>query len=351
MYRVIQWASGSLGRTALRRIIDHPDLELVGLYVYDAAKAGLDAGLIAKRPATGILATRDIDRILALDADVVLHTPRLSMPYDAQNRDVERLLGSGKNVISTAGFHFPQAHGESYAGPLRAACRRGNATLAGMGLNPGFLVERLALVLSGLCARIDEIDVSEVADASHMPSPEFVFDTMGFGADPAELDLSSSDFSTLYSTLYGEVFAAAAQALGTRVETVAPLHRVTIAKQELRIAAGVIPAGRVAATEWCWQARLADGPALRLSILWTAAPEHTAALATGAHWRIQIRGRPSVNLAFDFGDEPGMPPLRATTDAAVAVAVRAIPDVCAAPPGFFSYPAPAPFCARFAPRA
>lgn len=349
MYRVIQWASGSLGRTALRRIIDHPDLELVGLYVYDQAKAGLDAGRIAKRPATGVLATGDIDAILALDADVVLHAPRLSLPYEAQNRDVERLLASGKNVISTAGFHFPEAHGERYAGALRAACRRGNSTLAGMGLNPGFLVERLAMALSGLCARIDEIDVSEVADASHMPSPEFVFDTMGFGADPAELDLAASDFSTLYSTLYGEVFAAAAHALGTRVETVAPEHRVTLAKQELQVAAGVIPAGRVAATEWCWVARLADGPVMRLSILWTAAPEHTGRLAAGAHWRIEIKGRPSVRLAFEFGDEPGAPPLRATTDAAVAVAIRAIPDVCAAPPGFFSYPALAPFRARFPP--
>ena len=44
MFRVVQWATGAMGRTALRRIIDHPDLELAGVYVYGAAKAGLDAG-------------------------------------------------------------------------------------------------------------------------------------------------------------------------------------------------------------------------------------------------------------------------------------------------------------------
>ena len=35
MRKVVQWATGSVGRTALRRIIDHPDLQLVGLLVHD----------------------------------------------------------------------------------------------------------------------------------------------------------------------------------------------------------------------------------------------------------------------------------------------------------------------------
>src|SRR5687767_2162842 len=105
MYRVIQWATGSMGRTSLRRIIDHPDLQLVGLFVYDERKSGRDAGDIARRAPTGVLATRRIEDILALDADVVIHTPRLSQPYSKQNDAVIQLLASGKNVVSTAGFH------------------------------------------------------------------------------------------------------------------------------------------------------------------------------------------------------------------------------------------------------
>ena len=123
-----------MGRTALRRIIDHPDLELVGCYVYSDAKAGRDAGEIAKRPATGVIASNDIEAILALDADVVIHTPRITLPYDAMNADVARLLASGKNVLSTAGFHYPAAHGPAYTHPLLAACHRGQASLAGLGV-------------------------------------------------------------------------------------------------------------------------------------------------------------------------------------------------------------------------
>ncbi|MBC7504362.1 MAG: hypothetical protein H7267_01310, partial [Sandarakinorhabdus sp.] len=88
MVRVVQWATGAMGRTSLRRIIDHPDLELAGVLVYDQAKAGLDAGTIARRPATGIFATADIDAILATPADVAIHTPRTTLPYAALVPDV-----------------------------------------------------------------------------------------------------------------------------------------------------------------------------------------------------------------------------------------------------------------------
>lgn len=63
--RVAQWATGAIGKTALRGIIDRPDLELVGLYVYSDAKAGRDAGDIARRAPTGVIATRDVDEIIA----------------------------------------------------------------------------------------------------------------------------------------------------------------------------------------------------------------------------------------------------------------------------------------------
>ena len=46
-YKVIQWATGNVGQLALRGIIEHPDLELVGLLVHSADKAGRDAGEIA----------------------------------------------------------------------------------------------------------------------------------------------------------------------------------------------------------------------------------------------------------------------------------------------------------------
>ncbi len=43
-YRVVQWATGNIGSHSLRAVIAHPNLDLVGLYVYSEDKAGRDAG-------------------------------------------------------------------------------------------------------------------------------------------------------------------------------------------------------------------------------------------------------------------------------------------------------------------
>lgn len=347
MYRVIQWATGSVGRTALRRVIDHPDLELVGLYVYDPAKVGRDAGDIAKRPPTGVRATDRIEEILALEADVVLHTPRISVPYTDQNAVVERLLASGKNVISVNGFYLPEVHGEDYAGPLRAATQRGHATLAGIGLNPGFVAERIALALTGLMAKLEAIECREVVDASFIPAADFVFEVMGFGSDPAAGDITRGPLARMYTALYAETFGYVARMLGTTVATLEPDHRLTLAPRDLAIAAGTLRQGTVAATEWRWHADFADGRRMTHALLWTADPALHGE-RDAAHWQVRLRGRPNVELSFRVEDpDPAAPASRAAMDATAAVLVRAIPEVCAAPAGFYRLPAVLPFRERF----
>lgn len=350
MYRVVQWATGAVGRTALRRVIDHPDLQLIGVYVYDSNKVGLDAGVIARRPSTGITATNRIADIIALEPDVVIHTSRLTDPYELQNADVVRLLASGIDVISTAGFHDPSCHGVAFAGPLRAACETGRSTLAGLGLNPGFIAERLAVLLTGMCAQLNSVACYEIADASNMASSEFVFGMMGFGADPATRDITQGRLPALYSELFMEVFHTVARALGTQIVTLEPQHRVTLAPHDVSIKAGVIRAGTVAATEWHWRAALASGVTLLHSVTWTADPRlQGLAARDAALWRVEIDGRPKVHMSIAIEDpDPTAPHMRAATDATIALVIQAIPDVCAAPAGFYQPPAIGAFRARLA---
>jgi hypothetical protein len=345
MYRVAQWATGSMGRTALRRIIDHPDLELVGVYVYDEKKVGRDAGELVRRPPTGIRATHRIEELIASRPDVVLHAPRLSEPYERQNLEVIELLGAGINVISTAGFHYPAGHGAAYWAPLLAACERGGSTLAGLGLNPGFIGERLGVLLTGMCASFTSLSCFEIADASSMTAPEFVFGLMGFGSDPAVRDIRQGPLARLYESLFGEVFHAVAAALGTRVVRLVPDHALTLAPTDVTIRAGVIRAGTVAATEWRWRGEFADGRFMVHSVVWTADPTwHGAVKSNAAQWKIEIQGRPNVRVQIAIEDpDPAAPHMRAATDATVAIAIQAIPAVCAAPPGFYQVPVPGAF--------
>lgn len=72
--RVIQWTTGKVGKLSLRGVLDDPRLELVGVYAFSEEKAGSDAGALCGRPDIGVLATTDIDALLALKADTVIYT-------------------------------------------------------------------------------------------------------------------------------------------------------------------------------------------------------------------------------------------------------------------------------------
>jgi 4-hydroxy-tetrahydrodipicolinate reductase len=112
---VIQWATGNVGAAALRAVARHPDLELAGVLVHDPAKAGRDAGELCGLDPLGVAATADVEEILSLDADCVLHMPlpsaRIGDDPERDLADLCRVLESGKNAITTVGYVYPRAYG------------------------------------------------------------------------------------------------------------------------------------------------------------------------------------------------------------------------------------------------
>ena len=86
--RVIQGATGGVGRGAIDAIATHPELELVGCWVHSEEKVGRDAGELAGCGALGVAATHDVDEIVAMDADCVLYSPMVANP-----KEIARLSG------------------------------------------------------------------------------------------------------------------------------------------------------------------------------------------------------------------------------------------------------------------
>ncbi len=339
-YRVIQWGTGSIGKTCLRQVIDHPDLELVGVRVYSPAKDGLDAGEIARRSPTGVIATRDVAELLATDADLVIHTPRIQTPFTYHDDDIVALLGSGKNVITTVGHQYPMAHGPLHAQRFRAAAHRGGSTFFGTGVNPGLIVDRLLVAATGLCTRLDSASAREVVECSMMREPGFVFDVMGMGQPPGEIDLVGGPLATLYNEHFLEVMRSFADRLGVAYDRVEPDHRVEVTPVDLTVAAGVIRAGTVAATEWRWHGIVAGERFFTLSINWIMDWE-LAGYRDGSrdHWQLELTGQPGVYLKMGLIEpaEPGVKTM-AVQYAVAATVIRAIPAVCAADPGLFEFP-------------
>ena len=100
-YRVIQWATGKVGKQALKGIIDHPQLELAGLWVHNPDDAGIDAGEFCGYPKTGIVASADAEEVLAIAADCVAYfaTSLRRRQLADLVKDIASMLRSGKNVV------------------------------------------------------------------------------------------------------------------------------------------------------------------------------------------------------------------------------------------------------------
>jgi 2,4-diaminopentanoate dehydrogenase len=171
---------------------------------------------------------------------------------------------------------------------------------------------------------------------------------MGFGADPAKRDVTREPIAEMYGQLFMEVFHAVADALGTRVVSIEPEHATTLAPHDIKIRAGTIQRGAVAATTWRWRARLDSGTEVVHAVTWTAEPAlHGSKGREAAAWQIEIRGRPNVQVTIAVEDpDPAAPHMRAAVDATVAVALQSIPAVHAAPAGFYTVPAFTPYRAR-----
>jgi hypothetical protein len=120
MTRVVQWATGAVGASQLRAVIDDPHLELVGLFVYSPDKVGVDAGTLVDRAPTGVLATNDKSEIFGLDADVVLHAASKGFPVNTNTDDIVELLASGKSVITTTSYNHLPTFGQDAADRSRA---------------------------------------------------------------------------------------------------------------------------------------------------------------------------------------------------------------------------------------
>src|SRR5215204_3814742 len=153
-YRVVQWATGNVGRAAIEGVLAHPDLELAGVYVYSDGKVGRDAGEICGIEPVGVTATDDPQAIIDLDADCVVYAPMLP-----NTGEVLRLLQSGKNVVTPVGWVYPFRSHDVAA--IEGACREAGVTLHGTGINPGGITEQIPILLSAFCRDIRHVRAEE----------------------------------------------------------------------------------------------------------------------------------------------------------------------------------------------
>lgn len=326
-YRVIQWATGNIGARALRAVIDHPELELAGLWVSAPDKMGQDAGILAGTQPQGIVATGSVDQMVGTPADCVL--------YMRQGTDIDELcwlLASGKNVVTTRGdFHHPASMNADVRARIEAACTAGNSSIYSTGSSPGFVTEALIIPLLSLARRLDCLTIDEFADMESRNSPELLFTIMGYGAAPCAFDQRKVDH---VKQDFIASLAQLADAAGILVDRWDAFGEMAAATRDVHIAAGPIPAGTVGAQRITISGMRGDRPVLRFRANWycTRDIDRPDWELRESGWHIGVEGDTPLDVHIRFPVAPQE--YAAFTPGLTAHrAVNAVPAICAAAPG------------------
>lgn len=325
--RVVQWATGNVGLRSLRAIIEHPAMELAGVYVHSPAKAGQDAGTLYGTTPAGILATTDKQALIALKPDCVLY-----MPPDCDYAEIAEILRAGSNIVTTKGeFQNPESMDPAIRAQIEAACREGQTSIHSAGSSPGFITDAIPLVLSTMQRRLDCITIDEFADISSRDSPEMLFDIMGFGRAPSAEAASRRAAGMVHSRRRS--FDLLANAFGLPLDSIESGIEFGLAKNRTQIAAGIIEPGTVAGQRITVAGMRNGKPLLRFRANWYVTTDMDVdwkLMHSG--WRILVEGDTPLDVSITFPvsleDYPLMSP-----GLTAHPAVNAVPGTCAAAPG------------------
>ena len=343
-YRVIQWATGNTGQRALREVIRHPSLDLVGVRVYDDAKDGVDAGELCGEEQTGVLATSDREAVLKLEADCCVYTPRATgrgqtragLTEDELVDDIVALLEKGVNVVTTCTDLFARGARltDENRGRVLAACERSGASVWASGSDPGFMTETLPSALLSVQRRVDLIEIEEFGDLSRRPSAHMVMEQMRFGKSLSEFDPERRK-----NHLFGEYqppLTVLADLAGFTIDEWTAEGGVAAAKQDTTIVAGEIEAGTAAAQRVVIHGRSDGVDRIRFTqygfVAMDVEPDW-GLQPTG--WRLRMHGDAPFDVRMPFPV-----PLEELASFVPAFnangPVNAVPYVCTAPPGMLT---------------
>ena len=337
-YRVIQWSTGNVGHHATRQIANHPELELVGLWVHSPEKVGKDAGELVGIEPLGVAATNDIDELLSLGADCVCYTATADLRPTEAIDDMARILASGTNVVSSSvvPLIYPGHLALDMRRPLEDACIEGGTSCFTSGIDPGFANDLLPLVLTGTCEYVDTVRVMEIVNYDTYAQPEVLFGTMGFGQSLEDTPLLLTP--GVLSFAWGGVVKAIAAGLGVEVTELREVHERVPATERLDLGFGVIEVGTTAGIRFEVQG-IVNGEAKIIL-------EHVTRLhddiapdwpqpAGLSGYRVIVTGNPNYTLDLQMMGDDGDHNTAGLVGTAGRI-VNSIPAVCAAKPGLLS---------------
>jgi 4-hydroxy-tetrahydrodipicolinate reductase len=347
--RVIQWGVGNVGHHSLRGILERPDLELVGLRVFNPAKVGVDAGESFGIAPTGVIGTSNVDEILALDADVVLYNALGTTLVDLQGPvdEVCALLASGKNVISSAIDMFiytkpglaPAHVKPEMIAQIEKACAAGGTSVYSTGMTPGFALDLWPVSIGRVVRRVDSIHIKELVSLRNYASSMHKF--MGFGLRPGDEigmykmfeESPDNPKAGALNTPYAAALHFVGDAFGVNIDKITYQHlEWRTAQERLTLPSGTFEPGMIVGMAFRLSGWVNGHEFVKLDLNWRI--DDAGWSPNLCAWELEMQGDPSVKSRMEFTTETDA--RRATSITVASHCLNAIPNVIAAAPGIYN---------------
>jgi len=312
--RFVQYGLGPIG-CGIARLAIGRGLELVGALDIAEEKVGRDIGELLGLAPVGVRVVDDASSLLSsVQGDIVLHstTSYLSDVYP----QVSLALENGLDIISTAEeLSYPWAANPRLAEELDDLARRRGATALGAGVNPGFVMDLLPLVLTAPCQAVQRVFVRRVVDASRRRLPLQRKIGVGISAEEFRERVARGGFGHVGLR---ESLRMVSEALGLGVEEVREVIEPVVAERPLATPFLQVAPGRVAGLRQVCRGLGAAGELIALELqMYVGAQE--------PHDYILVEGTPRLETIVK-GGVPG-------DEATAAMVVNYVPRVIAASPG------------------
>lgn len=231
--RILLCGFGQIGRMLYRTMLRRPEFELAGVIDLAPELTGADAGTVAGCPPCGIAISTSPEGISA-DVAAVTTVSRA----DACADTLVELVRAGLPAVTTCEeLFYPWPLHEAAAAKIDQAARSAGVPVLPVGINPGFLMDYRAAVLSGLTGEITHVHIQRIQDAS--PRRPAFQKKIGAGLTPAEFEAEKLAGRLRHVGLPESVYFLGA-ALGRKLDAVTETIEPVIAEEDLAIP-GAVP--------------------------------------------------------------------------------------------------------------
>lgn len=283
------------------------------------SEGSLERGSI--KSAHSLIIEKDIKKVITPGSDDIVILATDSFTKKAFPK-IKYILENGINVISTAEeMAYPYASEPELAEEINKTAYENNVSVLGTGINPGFIMDLLVVMLTGVCRDVEKIDVKRINSLS--PFGPAVMEEQGVGLSPEDFIKGVENRSLAGHVGFNESIRMITDALGWKLDRKPEqTQEAIVSKTERKTEYAHIKPGEVAGCRQ--EGRGCINGIDRISMIHPQQIEPEAeGIETGDY--IKIKGNPDISLSI----KPEIPGGTGTA----AVCVNMIPHVINASPG------------------